>query len=100
MYAVIQTGGKQYSVSVGDIIRIEKQEVNVGDTITFDALFVNDDNKIKTGKKAGEVKVNAEVIEHGKSDKIIVYKYSSKKRTRKKYGHRQPFTSISITKIG
>ncbi|MDD2226971.1 MAG: 50S ribosomal protein L21 [Clostridia bacterium] len=100
MYAVIQTGGKQYKVSVGDIVEIEKQEANVGDTLTFDAIFVSDNNQIKIGKNASNVKVSAEVVEQGRADKVIVFKYSPKKRTRKKYGHRQPFTSINITKIG
>lgn len=100
MYAIIKTGGKQYEVKVGDTLKIEKLETKIGDTVVFDALFVSDGNgQIKTGKEAGNVKVSTEVISHGKSEKIIVFKYSPKKRTRKKYGHRQPFTELKIIKI-
>jgi len=100
MYAIIKTGGKQYEVKVGDTLKVEKLEKQIGDTVVFDALFVSDENgQIKTGKEAGNVKVSTEIINNGKSEKIIVYKYSPKKRTRKKYGHRQPFTEIKILEI-
>ena len=100
MYAIIKSGGKQYEVKVGDTLKVEKLEKQIGDTVVFNTLFVSDENgQIKTGKEAGNVKVNTEVINNGKSEKIIVYKYNPKKRTRKKYGHRQPFTEIKILEI-
>ncbi|MDD4685769.1 MAG: 50S ribosomal protein L21 [Clostridia bacterium] len=99
MNAIIETGGKQYSVNVGDVLQVEKLEKNIGDKIIFDALFINDESQIKFGKNANNVKVSAEVTGQGKADKIIVFKYNPKKRTRKKYGHRQPFTEIKITEI-
>lgn len=97
--AIIETGGKQYSVSVGDVLKVEKLEKNIGDKVVFDALFINDESQIKFGKNANSVKVCAEVIGQGKADKIVVFKYNAKKRTRKKYGHRQPFTELKIVEI-
>lgn len=100
MYAIIKSGGKQYEVKVGDTIQVEKLETKIGEAVVFDALFVSDGNgQIKTGKAAGNVKVSTEVVSHGKAEKIIVYKFQPKKRTRKKYGHRQPFTEIKIIEI-
>ena len=82
MYAIIATGGKQYTVSEGDVIKVEKLGVNAGDTVTFDqVLFVND------------------VIGEGKDKKVIVYKYKRKTGYHKKNGHRQLFTKVKIEKI-
>ena len=99
MYAVIQTGGKQYNVSVGDVLRVEKLEQDIGSKVVFEALFVSEDGKIKVGADAKKVKVTAEVVAHGKADKIIVFRYRPKKRINKKNGHRQPFTEIKISEI-
>lgn len=102
MYAVIKTGGKQFKVSEGDLVKIEKLDVEAGDTVTFDeVLLVNDGNgNLKVGNPIVEnAKVVAEVIQQGKSKKIIVYKYKKRKNYRKKQGHRQPFTKVKITKI-
>ncbi|NLJ71596.1 MAG: 50S ribosomal protein L21 [Syntrophomonadaceae bacterium] len=102
MYAVIKTGGKQFKVSEGDLVKIEKLDVVAGDTVTFDeVLLVNDGNgNLKVGNPIVEnAKVVAEVIQQGKSKKIIVYKYKKRKNYRKKQGHRQPFTKVKITKI-
>lgn len=99
MYAVIQTGGKQYSVKVEDVLKVEKLEKEVGDKIVFDALLVSDNGAIKTNAEAGAVKVTAEVVSHGKADKVVVSTYRPKKRTKRKYGHRQPYTELKILEI-
>lgn len=101
MFAVIETGGKQYKVAVGDEILVEKLDKEAGATLEFDALLVEDGKKVKVGTPVvKDIKVNAEVVEHGKGDKIIIFKYISKKRHKSKNGHRQPFTKIKITQIG
>ena len=100
MFAIIQTGGKQYKVSQGDVIKVEKLELEVGSTINFDVLLTSDNGKIVAGNPVVEnVKCVAEVVEHGKGDKIVVYKYKAKKNVRKKQGHRQPFTKLKVLSI-
>ena len=99
MYAVIETGGKQYSVNVGDVLKVEKLDKPEGEKLTFNALFANDNGAIMVGKKAESVQVTAEIVSHGKSDKILVSTYRPKKRTKRKYGHRQPYTEIKIIEI-
>jgi len=101
MYAVIATGGKQYRVSVGDEIFIEKLAGEAGDEIKFDqVLAVSDDSGLKTGSPeiTGAV-VDGEIVKQGKQKKIIVFKYNAKKGYRNKNGHRQPYTRVRITKI-
>ncbi len=100
MYAIIATGGKQYTVSEGDIIYIEKLGKNAGDTVTFDqVLFVNNgEAKVGEPTVAG-ASVTASVVEEGKAKKVIVYKYKRKTGYHKKNGHRQPFTKVKIEKI-
>ncbi len=100
MYAIIATGGKQYTVSEGDVIRVEKLGVNAGDTVTFDqVLFVNNgEAKVGDPTVAG-ASVTASVIEEGKAKKVIVYKYKRKTGYHKKNGHRQLFTKVKIEKI-
>lgn len=102
MFAVMETGGKQYKVSVGDEVLIEKLEAQVGDKIAFDVLMLEkeDGTTVFGTPVVSDVKVNAEVLEHGKADKIIVYKYQSKEKHRSKNGHRQPYTKIKINEIG
>ena len=97
MYAIIATGGKQYTVSEGDVIKVEKLGVNAGDTVTFDqVLFVNDgDAKVGNPTVAG-ASVTASVIGEGKYKKVIVYKYKRKTGYHKKNGHRQLFTKVKI----
>ena len=100
-FAVIKTGGKQYKVSEGDKIRIEKlPNIESGEAVFDDVLMVSsgDDVKIGTPKVEG-AKVSARVTKEGRSRKIIVFKYRAKKRYKKKAGHRQHFTEIEITKI-
>lgn len=101
MYAIIETGGKQYKVCEGDVIRIEKLEVEAGSTYKFDKILTianGDDIKFGAPTVSG-ASVDASVILNGKSKKVIVYKYKPKKGFHKKRGHRQPFTMLKIEKI-
>lgn len=101
MYAVIETGGKQYRVEKGDVLRVEKLDVEAGDKVVFDKVFlVADGEDVKIGSPFVEgAKVEAKVVEHAKGKKIIVYKYKAKKNYRKKQGHRQPYTEVEIAEI-
>jgi len=101
MYAVIETGGKQYRVQEGDQVFIEKLEVEAGDTIDFDeVLIVSKDGELSIGNPYVEsAKVKASVIENGKGPKVIVFKYKNKEGYRKKQGHRQPYTKVQIESI-
>lgn len=101
MYAVIETGGKQYKVEKGDVLKVEKLDAEVGDKIVFDKVFlVANGEDVKIGSPFVEgAKVEANVVEHAKGKKIIVYKYKAKKNYRKKQGHRQPYTEIEIAEI-
>ena len=98
MYAVIRAGGKQYRVSPGDVVRIEKLPASQGDTIEFnDVLAVSSgDGKIGPGT---DVMVSGEVMEGGRADKILVFHFKRKKQYKKMYGHRQPYTAVRITEI-
>ncbi len=101
VFAVIETGGKQYKVVEQDIIFVEKLEVAEGDEIVFDsvmALSTGDSFKVGTPTVEG-AKVTAKVLKNGKNKKIYVFKYKSKKNEKKKIGHRQPFTKVQIVKI-
>ncbi|MBR2293609.1 MAG: 50S ribosomal protein L21 [Clostridia bacterium] len=101
MYAVIETGGKQYKVNEGEIIFIEKLDVNEGDTVTFDRVkAVSMGNEFKVGTPTVEgATVTAKVLANGKGKKIYVMKYKSKKNEKKKIGHRQPYTKVQILSI-
>ena len=101
MYAVIETGGKQYKVSEGDTIFVEKLGVEEGEAVTFDkVLIVGNDDKITVGTPAVDgASVEGKVLKNGKGKKIYVFKMKRKKNYRRKIGHRQPFTKIEITKI-
>jgi len=101
MYAIIETGGKQYNVKAGDIIKVEKLEVAPGDSVSFDkVLLISGDGGPKVGAPyvKGAV-VTASVLSQGKAKKVIVYKYKAKKGYHKKKGHRQPFTSLKIEAV-
>ncbi len=100
MYAIIATGGKQYTVSEGDEIKVEKLGVNAGDTVTFDqVLFVNDGSAKVGNPTVPGATVTASVVSEGKGKKVIVYKYKRKTGYHKKNGHRQLFTKVKIEKI-
>jgi large subunit ribosomal protein L21 len=101
MYAVIETGGKQYRVQEGDVVFVEKLDVAEGETVSFDkVLLLSNDGNLNAGKPYVEgAKVEGTVLEQGKAKKIIVFKYKAKKNERKKKGHRQPFTKVKIEKI-
>lgn len=99
MYAIFENGSKQYKVSVGDLLKVEKLNAAVGATVQFPVVLTADEDGIKAGKEVETVKVTAEVVSQGKEKKIIVFKYKAKKNERKKQGHRQPYTQIKVTAI-
>lgn len=101
MYAIIETGGKQYKVSEGDFVFVEKLNVEAGENVTIDkVLVVADGENVKVGAPYVEgATVTADVVKNGKDKKIIVYKYKPKKGYHKKQGHRQPYTKLEIKKI-
>ena len=99
MYAIIATGGKQYKVSEGDIIKVEKLDVEAGNTVTFDQVLAVSDNGLKVGADVASSTVTATVMDQGKGKKIIVYKYKRKTGYHKKNGHRQAYTQVKIDKI-
>lgn len=100
MYAVIATGGKQYRVSQGDIIYVEKIEQEVDSKINFDVLLVGTEDGVQVGKPIlSGASVEGKVLGQVKGEKIVVFKYKSKKNYRRKQGHRQPYTKLEITGI-
>lgn len=101
MYAIIETGGKQYKVCQGDVIYVEKIAANDGDEVVFDkVLAVGEGEQITVGTPVVEgAAVNGKIIKTGKGKKIIIYKMKPKKGYRKKQGHRQPYTKVEITGI-
>ena len=101
MYAVIQTGGKQYRVSEGDVLNVEKLAVEAGENVVFDkVLTVVNDGDVMIGKPVVEgAKVTAKVVEHGKAKKIFVFKYKAKANYRKRQGHRQPYTKVEVISV-
>ena len=99
MFAVIKTGGKQYKVAEGDVLRVEKLETEGGEIVFKDVLLVVN-GEVKLGKPVvSGAKVSAKVLEEGKGEKKMVFKFKYKTRQHKKKGHRQPYTKIQITKI-
>lgn len=99
MYAIIATGGKQYKVSEGDVIKVEKLDAEVGATVTFDQVVAISDNELKVAGDVANSNVTATVMEQGKYRKVIVYKYKRKTGYHKKNGHRQAYTQVKIEKI-
>ena len=100
MYAIIKTGGKQYKVSEGDVIKVEKIEAEAGDKIEFDQVLMVAGDDVKVGSPVVEgAKVSAEVLDQKKDKKIVIFKFKAKKNYRKKKGHRQPYTLVKNEKI-
>lgn len=101
MYAVITTGGKQYRVEQGDVLYIEKLDVQADETVVFDqVLFIGKDKTTKLGKPTIKgATVEAKVLKNGKAKKITVFTYRPKKGSKRKLGHRQPYTKVEITSI-
>ncbi|NPV90198.1 MAG: 50S ribosomal protein L21 [Firmicutes bacterium] len=101
MYAIIETGGKQYRVKTGDTLKVEKLEVAEGETVEIDKILaVGQGDELKLGQPLVEgAKVKARVLEHGRGEKIIVFKYKPKKNYRRKQGHRQSFTKLLVESI-
>ena len=101
MYAVIESGGKQYRVSEGETLRVEKLEGPAGTKISFGPLLVADDGgSVSVGRPTvGGMTVEGEIVEHGKGKKIVIFMYKRRKSYRRKAGHRQPFTAVKIIAI-
>ena len=99
MYAIIATGGKQYKVAEGDVIKVEKLDVEVGSEVTFDQVIAVSGDSLKVGADVANANVTATVMEQGKGKKVIVYKYKRKTGYHKKNGHRQAYTQVKIEKI-
>ena len=101
MYAVIASGGKQYRVREGDVLRVEKITGDVGQSVSFDkVLMLADEANVQVGRPTvGNAQVSGHIVEQGKSRKVIVFKYKRRKRYRRKQGHRQLFTAVKIDSI-
>ncbi len=100
MYAIIATGGKQYKVAEGDVIKVEKLGVEAGEQVTFDQVLAVNNGELSIGCPTVEgATVSATVVANGKAKKVIVYKYKRKTGYHKKNGHRQQYTAVKIDKI-
>ena len=99
MYAIIATGGKQYKVSEGDIINVEKLNAEANDTVTFDQVVAVSDGTLKVASDVANATVTATVLKQDRAKKVIVYKYKRKSGYHKKNGHRQAYTQVKIEKI-
>ncbi|HKM03831.1 MAG TPA: 50S ribosomal protein L21 [Lachnospiraceae bacterium] len=99
MYAIIATGGKQYKVSEGELIKVEKLDVEEGAVISFDQVIAVSDKTLKVGADVENSTVTATVVAHARAKKVIVYKYKRKTGYHKKNGHRQAYTQVKIDKI-
>ena len=101
MYAIIESCGKQYKVSEGDVVFFEKLDAEEGKTVTFDkVILISENEKVQVGAPyVKDAKVEGKVVSHGKGKKIIVFKMKPKKNYRRKQGHRQPYTKVEITSV-
>lgn len=99
MYAIIETGGKQYKVENDSILKVELLNEEIGSKVKLPVLLINKDGKISAGKDVANAYAEAEVTYNGKAKKINIFKYKSKKNVRKRQGHRQPYSEIKITDI-
>lgn len=101
MYAIIRSGGKQYKVEPGMVVKVEKLDAEVGSEVSFEALLLSDGKAVQVGDPIlGDAVVKGKVLAHDKAKKVIVFKYKPKKDYRKKQGHRQPYTKVAITQVG
>lgn len=98
MFAVVKTGGKQYTVAPNDVIKVEKLNKNVGDKVELELVLVSDERGVVCGKDI-KAKCTAEVVSNGKDKKVVVFRYKAKKNVRRKQGHRQPYTELKIVSI-
>ena len=101
MYAVIETGGKQYRVTPGDVIQVETLPGDIGAEIEFNRVLavVNDSNEVVTGAALGEARVKGTISAHGRGDKILVFKFKRKKQYKRTIGHRQNYTQVKVNEI-
>ncbi len=99
MYAIVESGGKQYKVEQDMLVKVEKLDANVGDTVELKALLVASEDGTLTGADAAGAKVTAVVNAQGKFPKVLVFHYKAKKQIRKRQGHRQPYTELRIVSI-
>ncbi|MDR1413282.1 MAG: 50S ribosomal protein L21 [Actinomycetes bacterium] len=99
MYAVVKTGGKQYKVSKGDILDVEKLDVEPGKKVDLEVLLLGDDSKVTTGEALGKAKVSAKVVEHFRAKKILVFKFKKRKGYKRTQGHRQNLTRLEVTTV-
>ena len=101
IYAIIRSGGKQYRVEPDQVIDVERLPAQVGSAVEItDVLMVGDDGEVRLGQPLIQgARVIAEVVEHGRADKVVVFKYKAKTRYRRKRGHRQPYTRLAIRRI-
>jgi large subunit ribosomal protein L21 len=100
MYAIIETGGKQYRVQAGDVLRLEKIEAEAGATVDLPVLLLGGDDAVTVGApRVDGASVRAEVVAHGRGPKIHIYKFKAKTNYRRHNGHRQPYTEVRVTDI-
>lgn len=99
MIAVIKTGGKQYKVAEGDVVKVEKLEAEVGNILKFETLFRGDETSVAIGTPALKTHVEGKVVAHGRHDKVTGIRHKAKKREMTRYGHRQDYTAVEITNI-
>ena len=99
MYAVMENGGKQYKVAVGDVIRVESLPGEVGSAVELGVSALVNDGAVTAGSKVADARVKATITEHGRGDKVIVFKFKRKKQYKKTIGHRQSFTEVKVGDI-
>ena len=99
MFAIVQTGGKQYKVTEGLIFNVEKLDANVGDKVKLDVLLLSNDKGVVTGNPVKKAYVECEVVNQAKYDKVIIFKFRAKKNSRRRQGHRQPYTALKVLAI-
>jgi large subunit ribosomal protein L21 len=101
MYAVIETGGKQYRVAPGDTVRVETLAGEPGTAVEFDRVLalVDDSNEVVAGKDLAKARVRGVIAEHGRGDKVIVFKFKRKKQFKRTIGHRQNYTAVTVNEI-